>query len=147
MTAQMPDVLIYKGEKLELFCNPLEIYFEREERARPSFVPWHTANWRGYVATWEIDDDRLYLMGIVGRIQAGPDPWMDSRMFALDDLFPECGDRVEAKWFTGQLRVPRGEVVNYVHLGYFSEYEQDLIFFVEGGKVVETMIVDNRRKE
>jgi hypothetical protein len=65
-TAQAPDRLIYNGETYDLFSNPLESRYEKENR--PSF--WiapntrSSGNWRGYVATWEILNDQLYLVKI-----------------------------------------------------------------------------------
>jgi len=67
-TAQAPDVLIYNGKTYDLFSNPLEDFYGEDESKRPKF--WvapdtmSSGNWRGYVATWEIIDDKLYLSKI-----------------------------------------------------------------------------------
>jgi len=61
---QVPDILIYKGDTLSLFSNPLEPYlkskgFEDNDRGCNS-----SACWRGYVATWVLRNDSLFLMSI-----------------------------------------------------------------------------------
>ena len=137
-TAQFPDVLIYEGKKCELFSNPLESYYKQDRALRPKFQSWHTANYRGYVATWEIDNGVLYLKEIRAKIEG--------QMVGLDHLFPGTPGRVEAKWFTGLLRVPQGKVIKPVHQGYASVYERDLIITIKDGKVVGKEIIDNRNK-
>lgn len=63
-TAQIPDLLIYKGDTVSLYSNPLELYF-RAKKSRPSRIgPYgceSTACWRGYQAVWEIKNDSLFL--------------------------------------------------------------------------------------
>lgn len=145
MTAQTPDILIYEGERLSLFSNPLEAYYRNEGNPRPPFRSPHTGNWRGYVATWEIDSNTLYLTDITAWL-ADPSSPRGMTEAGLDDLFPGHSDRVEASWFSGQLRVPQGERLQYVHMGYGSVYEQDLILTIQDGKVVHREIVDNREK-
>src|SRR5215813_12434892 len=52
-----------------------------------------------------------------------------------------------ADWFTGILRVPRCEMLAYVHMGFGSVYEQELHIHVERGRVTGTRVYDNRGKE
>ena len=65
MTAQTPDVLLIDGEEVPLFATPLNEYLSSLGQDWPFATAW-TSNWRGYVATWTIDDDRLYLVGLKG---------------------------------------------------------------------------------
>ena len=60
-TAQIPDYLIYQGDTLAIFSNPLEKYFEQiGKRELIDFVGCgSTACWRGYKAIWELKDDKL----------------------------------------------------------------------------------------
>jgi len=50
------------------------------------------------------------------------------------------------KWFTGKLRVPQGELLQYVHMGYSSTYEKELVITVEAGKVVKVEAIDNSQR-
>lgn len=49
-----------------------------------------------------------------------------------------------ASWVTGELRVPQGELLHYVHGGFASVYERDLLLAVEKGRVVGRRVVNNR---
>ncbi|MFC1572849.1 hypothetical protein ACFL6M_04540 [Candidatus Eisenbacteria bacterium] len=67
MSAQMPDVLLYDGERLPLLSNPLESYWDiANPRAR--FVSNCSGLWRGYVATYAIEADTLYFIDIEGTV-------------------------------------------------------------------------------
>jgi hypothetical protein len=136
-TAQLPDRLIYEGKEQALYSNPLESYYGKEN-PRPKFQMWHTANYRGYVATWEIDQGVLYLKAIRAR--------MDGKEVGLDYLFPGHPGRVEARWFSGRLRVPQGKMLHYVHQGYAQVFEQELFITIKDGKVMGTETIDNRDK-
>src|SRR5688572_8216412 len=67
-TEQIPDRMIYQGDTLALFANPLEQFYPNG-LARLDFfnekeVCWHTGCWRGYRATWLIEEDQLHLTEI-----------------------------------------------------------------------------------
>ena len=66
-TAQVPDLLIYNGDTLMLFSNPLEFFYNETNPKPVTFVETNcssTACWRGYQATWLIENDSLYLIKI-----------------------------------------------------------------------------------
>lgn len=134
MTAQQPDILIYKGIRLSLFANPLEDYYAQNP-PRPDFGCRSTANDRGYVATWGIESDMLYLEDI------------DSEACHFKALLGSGGKKVRASWLSGILHVPLGDELQYVHQGYFSTYEYSLFLKIEKGLVTESTLYDNRRDE
>ena len=61
----------------------------------------------------------------------------------METIFPGFPKQVFAHWYSGNLRVPKGKMLEYVHMGYGSKYEQDLLIDVEKGVVVKTHIMDN----
>jgi len=129
MTAQFPDRLDLEGEKLALFTNPLEDYF-CNEHPRPRFVDGMTALWRGYVASWQIAGGKLYLTAISANVRDGA----AVHELTLEEMFGEAGP-IFASWFSGRLRVPRGKLVEYVHMGYASRYAWETLIDVEKGLV------------
>ena len=149
-TPQAPDKLIYKGRTYHLFANPLESFY-KEKESRPIFriAPnaWSSGNWRGYVATWEVKDGHLYLTEIDSWV-CGEDSPENCKKADLKELFGERyrDGRVKADWFSGELRMPEGEVLRYVHMGYVSLYERDFILNVESGKITGERVVDNTKK-
>jgi len=141
-TAQVPERMTYEGEEGALFTNPLETYFTKDS-PRPGFTAPHTACWRGYVGTWEIKDNTLYLSDIKA--------WMRNEEgkaapVGFEKVFPGKTKPLKAEWFTGTLRIPRGKPIRYAHMGYQTVYEQDVFLRVEAGKVVDRQMVDNRNK-
>lgn len=153
-TAQSPDVLIHEGKTYDLFSNPLEdFYAGGAKNKRPNF--WIAPNtissgtWRGYIATWEIIGDKLYLTRI--------DSWFcrpsmrtksGCRRVNLSNLFGKSvvDGKVFAAWFSGKLRVPDGKELKYVHSGYASIYERTIIFEVAGGNIVNQKTIDNTQR-
>jgi hypothetical protein len=130
MTAQMHEALILDGEVTSMaFCPDLPAGHARvvagdPEKARK--FEGMTGCWRGYRGTWMIEDGRFYLVGIAGRWQLTGD----------EPLF--------AEWFSGTLRIPRGELLRYVHGGFQSEYEADLLIGIKNGRVVSRRLRNNR---
>ncbi len=115
--------------------QPLATYFARTG-SRPKFDASCTALWRGYVGSWEILSDRLYLVGLEATME-------DGTPANLATLFPAYPERVFAHWYYGEIRVPQGKLLKYVHQGYNSIYEEDLFILVEKGVVVRTHVRQN----
>ena len=86
-----------------------------------------------------LESDRLYLVKLKGtsRTEAG---WIDR---TLADLFPDYPDGVFAHWFTGELRCPQGELIQYTHGGYASMYEMDLFLAIQQGQLTGERLVVN----
>lgn len=142
MTAQFAEHLIYQGKELALCAEPLGSFLE----SAASTLKFHadcTALWRGYIGTWSIENDRLYLVALKGSVLT------DDKIseVGLEALFPDYPDGVFAHWFTGELRCPSGALLNYVHGGYASTYERDLFLRVQRGVVLEERIVVNGQAE
>jgi hypothetical protein len=138
MTAQTPETLHYEGEQLSMCTEPLGDFFKLAG-LKPQRGIVSTALWRGYVGEWEIIDDRLYLIGINGEL--------DGIDVNLETFFPGYPDRVFAHWFSGTIRAPQGRLLKYVHGGYGSIYERDLLMKIEKGVVRETTIRENEDSE
>jgi hypothetical protein len=142
-TAQAPDKIIYEEKVRALFANPLEDYYEAG-RKRPLFMIspkiLSTGNWRGYIATWEIIDGSLYLQHV--------ESWIGGRKATLQRLFGKRvrNGRIKATRFSGELRIPDGKELQYVHMGYGSVYERDIILTVEMGRITNKTIIDNTQR-
>lgn len=138
MTAQISERLLYHGADLALCAEPLRRYLETIRPDLQLQAP-STALWRGYVGTWSIECERLYLVRFHG-FRSTPEGTVE---IGLRDLFPGFPEGVLAHWFTGELRCPKGRLLQYVHGGYGSRYEQDLFLQIEQGRLVGQRLVDN----
>lgn len=137
MTAQVPEKLNFEGQTHSLCTEPLKQYFELAGVKSPFDDFYSTALWRGYVGTWDITNDHLYLIHLQGWIAGKDEPC------GLDELFPGFPERVFAHWYSGELRIPQGRLLHYVHGGYSSAYERDLFICVRAGLVVSRRVRQN----
>jgi hypothetical protein len=131
MTAQIPEQLILDGARVGMTsCPPLptghprlvEVARERPRTDAGSLAS-STACWRKYIGTWEVRHERLYLTALVGSHELTP------------------GDPLPAAWVTGVLRIPRGEPLRYVHMGFESVFERELQLRIEHGVVISRRVV------
>jgi hypothetical protein len=144
MTAQFSEHLIYQGKELTLCSEPLGPFLQFSG-STVKFDARCTALWRGYVGTWSIENDRLYLVKLCAYVDDAVN--CEVLEFGLEILFPDYPDGVFAHWFTGELRCPSGALLNYVHGGFGSTYERDLFFRVQRGVVLEERTVVNGQAE
>jgi hypothetical protein len=126
MTAQASEIIYYRGNRYRLIVEPLERYL-RKKIIRPRIKGYSTANWRGYIGTWKMDNEKLYLEKLHSH--------HGEEMKLKVKLFPEIDGSVFAEWYSGSLICPHGEMVQYIHAGYASSYERYLILNVEQGKL------------
>lgn len=133
-TAQYPDEIIYNGKEYNLHSNPLEAYFEKNPDKRPKGGVMSTALWRGYVATFEVKDNQLFLKDIeieyhdTTSKESYPYKWRSVIM----KVFPDQKD-IKIDWLTGLLVIPYGKLVNYVHMGYGSTYKNYILLEIDKG--------------
>lgn len=141
MTAQAREKLIYNGQEYHLATEPLRPYLEKN---KIEFEAPSTACWRGYYGSWSIEDDKLYLTELTAyaKIETNERRFFNGVEVGLEYLFPNQ-DKVFAEWFSGELRIPYGEMIRYVHMGYESIYEKELFIKIESGNVVGSSEIDN----
>lgn len=134
MTAQCREKLTYKGEAFSMATEPLCNYLKNRKEIK--FVAPSTACWRGYIGEWIIEDYKLYLVNINAYIEGYNE-------VGLDFLFPNK-TRVFAEWFSGEIRIPHGKMLEYVHQGYASLFEKELSLILENGVLVNETEKDNQ---
>lgn len=143
-TAQDGDRLIWNGDTLTLFANPLELRKDIQ-RLRPKLfggreAGMNTGCWRGYIAEWIVLDRKIYLNNIYSC------SYMEDGIKAdLQALFGSefKNGKVKADWLTDTLIAPKGRIVHYVHDGYQSFFEKELMLVFENGKLKSHQQFDN----
>ncbi|NES96688.1 MAG: hypothetical protein F6K32_15910 [Desertifilum sp. SIO1I2] len=130
MTAQVDEILIFDSNKISISFHPplpsshlgiIKVDNRNSKNVDP--VIGSTACWRGYIGTWEIQSDRLYLVDIAGCYQ----------MIDSNPVF--------ADWVSGLIRVPQGKLV-YCDRSGAKIHEQEIHLRVEQGKVIESTLID-----
>jgi len=142
-TAQRPDKIIYQGQEFALHSNPLEAYFGHFPDKRPTGGITSTGLWRGYVATFEVIDGQLFVVDIeVEKVDlTAVDSYSYKWVSVMDEVFPDQPE-VKVDWLTGLLVIPRGELVNYVHMGYAATYSEYTLLEFHNGDLTEEMTFD-----
>lgn len=135
MTAQIREAIIIEGRECRLAREPLEGYFtDANPKPDLSCLSSCSACWRGYHGTWDIEANRLRLIKL-SEFATGKDLW---KWFMKDRQPP-----VDADWYTGVLRIERGEMLWYIHGDYLSVFERDEYIVVVDGKVLSRFEVTN----
>lgn len=143
-TGQAGDILIWKGDTLTLFSNPLELRKDFHNLRTHLFgrqkAGFNTGCWRGYIAEWQIIQKHLYLTNIYSCGYT-----RDSIKANLSQLFgPECqNNKVLASWVTGELLAPDGQLLYYINNGYASIYEKEWQLIFSNGILTCQKKLDN----
>ena len=125
MTIQASELLFYEGEKRYLMNVP-SIPDSVIQLIPQEFYTKSTALYRGYVATWEIKDNMLYLINL------------SSSNYELTKKTP-----IFADWINTQLMFGTGSKkfsTSYVHL---HEYETNIHITIEEGVVIGVNSFEN----
>ena len=133
MTTQTGDILTYNGEKTTIATEPLKPYLEN--RSDISFIFKSTALVRGYIGTWKIKNKKLYLVSLLGFIE-------NNEKVDLNYLFPNKKE-VFANWFSGQIRIPEGNLLRKIRIGYASVFERDKILKFNKGICISDNTIYN----
>lgn len=146
MTAQIGDKIHYKGMRYSLSSEPLSAYLLKNKINK--FKELNTACWRGYVAEWEVVDNKLYLVDI--RFSYSPRKRItietEDSLTEMGKLFPGQ-TKVHANWVSSTLIIKTGKLVEYIHMGYESVYEITIYLKFENGVLIENEVINNTSKE
>ena len=144
VTAQVGDSIKLDGSWHTLWSLPLEVLFGRSS-IKPFPEVFSTANQRGYRAAWDIVGNELYLVGFEGQFDQYQDPnALIAPGIRVKDILSSSKWPIFADWYSGSLRIPQGEVLQYVHYSFATVTAADFFIDVQDGIVVGRRIVDNR---
>ena len=133
MCIQIKDIIFVKGIKYDLYTTPLISYWNRRH-PKPQIRLTNSTCWRGYVASWEVSDDSLYLIDIIYYSQKGD--------LGLDYLFPQNTGKIKADWYTGGLKIPLGNELFREHMED-PVYDSDWFLSIKKGSVISQLYKAN----
>ncbi|MDR3653361.1 MAG: hypothetical protein P4L34_10395 [Paludibacter sp.] len=147
MTAQIGDKISYIGQEYVLASEPLSPYLY-SNKIEKLFIGFNSACYRGYYATWKIENKSLYLMDIESpaSLKNEDADKMEEQRSAMNTLFPGQ-TKIFADWVNGKLKIQSGKILKYVPMGYESVYESDLFLTFENGILVNEKVVINTPTE
>jgi hypothetical protein len=147
MTAQIGDRIFINNTEHTLACEPLS-RFLYDNKIEKLFSAVSTACYRGYFATWKINNGKIYLLDIEAPRPLSRKKQNESKepISAMQMLFPGQS-KVFACWISGELKIESGEILQYIHDGYESVYQTDIFLKFENGVLIDEKTINNTSKE
>ena len=153
-TGQDGDVIYIDGTQWSLLGQPISRDSVLQRQVRAAIPQQHviiSSNWSGYTAFWSIKQDVLYLDSIQYLLSASGKKTLSECIPAetLQRVFKNYfdGKHIVAKWLKGDIRVARGKMLYYEHMGYERNYEEEQIISFDHGKVTGVKVFHNYVKE
>jgi len=132
MTAQIGDRIYIENKEYTLACEPLS-RFLYDNKIKKLFRTASTACFRGYWATWKLEDSKIYLLDV-----EAPRPLSRKKQNESKEPIPAM-----QKLFPGQTNV----FAYWVNDFYESIYETDIFLKFENGILIDEEIISNKPKE
>lgn len=132
MTPQIPDTVIYKGEKYFTYSDPFGYYLlSIKPKLRPPFSESSSANHSGYIVHYEVKDDKLYMVELEGNLLITEGKKTYDQEVGLDYIFPGQKE-VFAEWFTGDLNLTLPDKFNWSYHKKEPEPNSLYMYFEKG---------------
>lgn len=153
-TGQWGDIIRLEGKEWVLLVKPIESDTMLGNRVRaflPDNISYSTGNYSCYTASWEIRNGYLCLRRIEADVYdeaSNKDSTLVYEGKDLQSLFPSYykDGEIQARWFSGELRAGKGNLVRYVHDGFDRNMETEQVLTVRNGKVLKTETYHNYRR-
>lgn len=150
-TGQDGDIIYIDGTRWELLGRPIcvdSLLYHDLRAVLPSERSILTSNWDGFTAYWSIKQNVLYLDSIrTVHSDSDTKDYMGSCIPAatLFRVFKKhvAGDCIVGSWLTKNIRVAKGKVINYQHIGFERNYEDEQIISIDKGKVTGKKVYHN----
>ena len=136
-TVQHKDILCYDGETYGLKDYYLEDYFEKHPKKKPKTEISSTALWRGYIATYTVYDNQIYLTDLQIQVQdkSSNEIFATKWKSVFKDFSPNS-DRFLIKWINDLILLPIGVPIDYED-GYGITHSQYEIIEIKNGIIVD----------
>ncbi len=143
-TGQEGDRLIINKDTLQLLDCPIEYdsLLRTKVSQRLLRKSASTGCWRGYVATWRIENKKLYLVSIR--------EYPEENNVSLEGIFDAYKDdqgRILASWFSKKTYTATGKILRYSHMGFNRNYEYETRYDIQKGVVVDERHYQNYIKK
>jgi hypothetical protein len=134
-TEQGRDTITFAGQQDSMLERPLNDFLRRLPEI-PRFDIPSTASYKGYTASWEVKDSRLYLATFHATTNRQP--------YSVSLLFPGRKLPIHADWYSGTVHIVSGRET--LAQGRYT-YERVVALQVTNGVVVATNRMTNVRED
>ncbi|NDV64165.1 hypothetical protein [Bacteroides sp. 224] len=142
-TPQYGDKLIIGKDTVWIYSYPLEKYF-KEKGSRTigkiEMKVFCTALWRGYVATWKLENNRLFLV----KVETG---YCNKPPTAISIIEEFGSNKVLAHWVNETIVCPQGRLIQSAASASLSIHEREIHYTLKAGKLVEKKEFDFLEKD
>ena len=139
-TPQILDKIIIEKDTFFLYNSPLAKVSNLIEKDT-NFINRRiltTANKRGYVATWELVENQIYLIKISdspnGKLEADFQTIFENQYF---------NQKIKASWINEEIIAHSKYPMQGYRIGFSNVFEQEIILKVENGKLISTEKLNN----
>lgn len=138
-TQQINDRLTWNGEVWEIPVSPLTLLQPETSDAFRALIGERdfisTANYRGYIAYWYINRNRLYLDRIEVPQKDGTNKILDRK--ALKKTFRKysCCGKIKAGWITGNIKVGKGVGSRDQQNPFLPVFEEEKTIILKKGSI------------
>ena len=150
---QMPDYIIYGKDTIATYNLILEHYLQRQDTAKTdelfglSFRDGFSFDcWRGYQAIYQIENDSLFLVGIIdcGELRNGQIDKIQSHE-KIKSIFGEefRNEKVYIYWFDGHISFPLTDKILRWDGVFYKIFEKEKVITIIGGLVINIEDVNN----
>ena len=140
-TGQEPNFIKIDGKEYQLLNDPLEKYFKEHPENHPvygekfikknekgeTYFKTSTGNWRGYVAYFEIIDNKIFLTDL--KIE---DDDSEKQISVFNKIFKEKSVALD---YSGILTVPNGDFIDSDNFGFSSYYSSYFLLTIKNDHV------------
>ena len=148
MSFQRSDTVYFGSERFTTQEYPFDQYVQKIPRGEMFRIELNSGNYKGYMAEWEIDDNKLYLTKLtIPKVLEYVEETLLFKVveqkYSMEYYFPNQ-KRVLADWFTGKIRLLSGErIINENNL-YDDIRRNELVFDFENGVATMFTIINNK---
>jgi len=134
-TEQTPDVLIYKDHKIFIENFPLEVRVEKDsilDAKLDKIECLSTDCWRHVIGIWKIENDSLFLVGLV-------EP-CEHQKLPLDNFFDNTeikNNKVFANWYSEKIEAGYGKYLGFSNSDWKNIYDNEIKLNFKNGIVTD----------
>lgn len=137
-TEQLPDLLIYKSDTIYIDKFPLDFLAEMDSIIAKKLKDSNCISsdcWRQYIATWKIENDSLFLIGLKDCCNFNTIPL--KRVFRKKDIKDK---KVFANWYTDNITAGFGKNLGFLEDEWIYKFEKQIGLIIDKGKIMKLSI-------
>lgn len=142
-TEQQPDLLIYGSDTIYIDKFPLDLLTGMDSIIAKKLIDSNCISsdcWRQYIATWKIENDSLFLIGLKDCCNFNTIPL--KRVFRKNDIID---NKVFANWYTNNITAGFGKNLGFLEDEWSYKFEKQIVLIIDKGKIIKLSIATKNK--